>query len=98
MTQNTFSPKEQTEQRIAEEAHRIAKATQVQGQSKEQTKLIAKGIEKGIALYRQQQNEKARERDKARKKAIKLKAKEQSATPEAGDHDDIEFFSHGKSP
>lgn len=50
------------------EAMTIAKSTQKQGQTKEQTKLIAQGIEKGIQLYKKQQKIKAREADKAHKK------------------------------
>lgn len=65
------SERVQIDQRIQEEALRVAKSIQVPGQSKEQTRLIAKGIEKGIALYKQQQSAKARERDKARKRAGK---------------------------
>ncbi|GIU31812.1 hypothetical protein TUM4433_23950 [Shewanella schlegeliana] len=34
------------------EAMKVAKATQKPGQTKEQTKLIAQGIEKGIAEYK----------------------------------------------
>jgi hypothetical protein len=60
------SPSEKTQQ----EALQIAKATQRPGQTKEQTKLIAKGVEKGIAEYKKQQKAKARERDKAKKKPI----------------------------
>ncbi|MCL2912696.1 DUF2956 domain-containing protein [Shewanella corallii] len=55
------------------EAMRVAKATQKPGQTKEQTKLIAQGIEKGIAEYKKQQKVKARERDKARKQQQKAK-------------------------
>ena len=66
-----LSAKEQAEQRLQEESLRVAKSTQTPGQTKEQTKLIAKGIEKGIAFYKQQQKAKARELDKARKKALK---------------------------
>jgi len=51
----------------------MAKAIQKPGQTKEQTKLIAQGIEKGIALYKKQQKEKSRQADKARKKAAKEK-------------------------
>lgn len=58
------NPSEKTQQ----EAMQIAKATSRPGQSKDQTKLIAKGIEKGIAEYKKQQKAKARERDKAKKK------------------------------
>lgn len=53
------------------EALRIAKGTQAPGQTKEQTKLIARGIEKGIAEYKKQQKAKARERDKQRKQQVK---------------------------
>lgn len=52
------------------EALKIARGTQRPGQKKEQTKLIAKGIEKGIAEFRKREKAKARERDKLRKKAI----------------------------
>lgn len=73
MSNPTPSPETQNE------AMKIAKATQKPGQSKEQTKLIAQGIEKGIALYKKQQKVKARDRDKERKKQIKVKnADEQS--------------------
>ncbi len=77
MSNPTPSPETQNE------AMKIAKATQKPGQSKEQTKLIAQGIEKGIALYKKQQKVKARDRDKERKKQIKVKnAGEQSQQAE----------------
>lgn len=50
------------------EALKIARATQKPGQTKEQTKLIAQGIEKGIAQYKKQLKAKAREQDRQRKK------------------------------
>lgn len=56
-----------------DEANKIARATQKPGQTKEQTKLIAQGIEKGIALYKKEQKEKQRQADRARKKALKAK-------------------------
>lgn len=65
-------PSEQTQQ----DALQIARATQKPGQTKEQTKLIAQGIEKGIALYKKQQKEKARQADKAKKKALRAKRNE----------------------
>ncbi len=43
----------------------------------EQTKLIAQGIEKGIALYKKQQKERARQADKAKKKVQKNKLQSQ---------------------
>ncbi|MDA0148093.1 DUF2956 domain-containing protein [Vibrio sp. LaRot3] len=65
-------PSEQTQQ----EAMKIAKATQKPGQTKEQTKLVAQGIEKGIALYKKQQKEKSRQADKAKKKIKKQRQAE----------------------
>ncbi|MAZ65893.1 MAG: hypothetical protein CMF25_02165 [Kangiellaceae bacterium] len=52
-----------------DEALRLAKANQRPGQTKEQTKLVAQGIQKGIEQYKKQQKAKARERDKQKKKA-----------------------------
>lgn len=52
-----------------EEALKMAKATQRPGQSKEQTKLIAQGIEKGINLYKKQQKVRSRELSKKLHKA-----------------------------
>ena len=66
---NKVIPSEKTQQ----EATSIAKATQKQGQTKEQTKVITQGIEKGIALYKKQQKDKARQTDKAKKKTQKTK-------------------------
>ncbi len=56
-----------------QEAMKVAKATQKPAQTKEQTKLIAQGIEKGITLYKKQHKEKAREADKIRKKEVRQK-------------------------
>ncbi|MFT4720241.1 MAG: hypothetical protein ACI9SB_001410 [Candidatus Azotimanducaceae bacterium] len=67
-----------TDVKISEQTHaeamKIARSTQRPGQTKEQTKLIAQGIEKGIAEYKKQQKVKARERDKQRKKDLRAKA------------------------
>ena len=49
-------------------AMKIAKGVQKPNQTKEQTKLIAQGIQKGIAEYKKQQKGKARELDKLKKK------------------------------
>jgi len=66
MTNNSYQkPSPQTQ----EEALKLAKATQRPAQTKEQTKLIAQGIQKGIDLYKKQQKEKAREINKRLKKA-----------------------------
>lgn len=55
---NKVSPETQ------DEAIKVAKATQRPGQTKEQTKLIAQGIEKGINIYKKKQKEKSRELNK----------------------------------
>ncbi|WP_289029241.1 DUF2956 domain-containing protein [uncultured Paraglaciecola sp.] len=60
------------------QAMKIAKSRQKQGQTKEQTKLIAQGIEKGIAEYKKQQSKRMREIDKRKKQQTK---KEYSQTP-----------------
>ena len=48
---------------------RIARGTQRPGQTKEQTRLIAQGIRKGIEQYKKQQSAKARDLDRKLKKA-----------------------------
>lgn len=57
------------------EAIKVAKSIQKPGQTKEQTRLIALGIEKGIAEYKKQQKGKARVRDKQKKQQIRAKAR-----------------------
>ncbi|MFT6806108.1 MAG: hypothetical protein ACJAWT_001514 [Glaciecola sp.] len=56
---------------VEAQAMKMAKGTQKIGQTKEQTKLVAQGIEKGIAEYKKQQGKKLREIDKQRKQKIK---------------------------
>jgi hypothetical protein len=70
-----------------EEALKIAKAMQRPAQTKEQTKLIAQGIQKGIDLYKKQQKEKARELNKRLKKASRQK--EGSADADDSDVEEI---------
>ena len=53
----------ETSRETRAEAMRIARSRQLPGQSKEQTKLIALGIQMGIEQYKRQQSEKARELD-----------------------------------
>lgn len=65
---------------VVVQAKKIAKGTQKAGQTKEQTKLIAQGIEKGIAEYKKQQNKKLREIDKQRKQKIKQQEKQNIRT------------------
>jgi hypothetical protein len=54
---------------IQAEAMKIARSRQMPGQTKEQTRLIAQGIQKGIEQYRKQESGKTRELDKRLKKA-----------------------------
>ncbi|MGX5173322.1 DUF2956 domain-containing protein [Aliikangiella sp. IMCC44653] len=63
------------------EALKAAKATQRPGQSKEQTKLIAQGIQKGIDEYKKQQKVKKRELDK-KLKQLKSAQQEPIAQPQ----------------
>ena len=74
------SEKQRVSEATQDEAMRIARGTQRPGQTKEQTRLIAKGIQKGIEQYKKQQNAKARELDKKLKKA-----NQQIASPEASE-------------
>ena len=70
-----------SEETVAEAA-RIARANQRPGQTKEQTRLIAQGIQKGIDQYKKQQKAKAREIDRRRKKsAVGEPAEETPAEP-----------------
>jgi len=55
-----------------DDAMKAAKATQRPGQTKEQTKLIAQGVEKGINHYKKQQKEKSRELNRKLQKASKV--------------------------
>ena len=66
-----MNPKNSPE--VQTEAMKVAKGIQKPKQTKEQTKLIAQGIEKGIAEYKKQQSKKSRERDKAKKSLLRDK-------------------------
>lgn len=68
---------------VEAQAIKMAKGTQKPGQTKEQTKLIAQGIEKGIAEYKKQQGKKLRELDKQRKHKIKQRENENTETADA---------------
>ncbi len=63
-----YTKKQPVSPQTQEESLKIAKATQRPGQTKEQTKLIAQGVQKGIELYKKQQKEKSRELSKKLKK------------------------------
>jgi hypothetical protein len=68
------------------QAMKMAKGTQKIGQTKEQTKLVAQGIEKGIAEYKKQQGKKLRDIDKQRKQKIKQRDIESTETVEEASH------------
>ncbi|MFT5840690.1 MAG: hypothetical protein ACI9UT_003203 [Flavobacteriales bacterium] len=63
---------------VEAQAMKMAKGTQKIGQTKDQTKLIAQGIEKGIAEYKKLQGKKLREIDKQRKQKTKQRENENS--------------------
>ena len=58
------------------EAIKLAKGAMRPGQTKEQTKLISQGIQKGIDQYKKQHKAKMREQDKQRKQAKKRESSE----------------------
>ena len=62
------SKKHRLSEATHDEAMQIACGTQRPGQTKEQTKLIAQGIQKGIEQYKKRQNANARELDRKLKK------------------------------
>lgn len=57
---------------IRAEALKIANSQHIEGQSREQTRLIAAGIQRGMEQFLRQQSEKARELDKRVKKVKRL--------------------------
>lgn len=74
-----YSKKNQVSEQCKDDAMKIARGTQKPGQTKEQTKLIAQGIQKGIELYKKKQSEKKRELDRKLSKAsVKLALSETS--------------------
>jgi hypothetical protein len=76
----------QTSPETQQAALQIAKATQKPGQTKEQTKLIAQGIEKGITLYKKQQKAKARDLNKKRHQVQTQLKSLSHATPTDDEH------------
>ena len=85
MAKNTVSVE------VQEEALLIAKKTQKQGQSKEQTKLIAQGIQKGIADYKKSAKNKQRQTDKFNKQKRKDQNSKQIVIKE--DEDENQSYS-----
>lgn len=57
---------------IRAEALKIANSQHIEGQTREQTRLIAAGIQRGMEQFLRQQSEKARELDKRIKKVKRL--------------------------
>jgi len=68
--------KEKVSQETQDEALMMAKKVQKPGQTKEQTKLVAQGIQKGIAEYKKLTKSKQRDADKAKKKKAPVLEKE----------------------
>ncbi len=64
-----YSGKNRISDSTREEGMRIAQSTQRPGQTKEQTKLIAQGIQRGIDLYKKQHKARARELDRKLRRA-----------------------------
>ena len=60
-----------TSPQTQDDAMKVAKATQRPGQTKEQTKLIAQGVEKAITHYKKQQKEKSRDLNRKLQKVNK---------------------------
>jgi pyridoxine/pyridoxamine 5'-phosphate oxidase len=75
-----YSNKHSLSEKSKDDAMKIARGTQRPGQTKEQTKLIAQGIQKGIEIYKKKQSEKARELDKKLNKASALGASHDTST------------------
>ena len=65
-----------------QEAMKVARANQKPGQTKEQTQLIAQGIQKGIDEYKKQM--KARAREASRQKKLQARGKQ----PQQGEHEE----------
>ena len=74
-----YSKKHSLSERSKDDAMKIARGTQKPGQTKEQTKLIAQGIKKGIEIYKKQQSEKARELDRKLNKASPSRASQETS-------------------
>ena len=77
---SNYSKKNRVQDKIKDDAIKIARGIQRPGQTKEQTKLITQGIQKGINQYKKQQNVKLRELDKKLKKAAVSRVSNKSST------------------
>jgi len=81
-----YSKKDTVSEHSKADAMAIAKGIQKPAQTKEQTKLVAQGIQKGIELYKKQQKPKARELDKLLKKAKQAKVETSTTEEEKEPH------------
>ena len=79
----------------AVEAERMAKATQKPGQTKEQTRLIAQGVQKGIDEYKKLQKARARAADKARKQRQRAQSRELDTEQDLDDEEPLETNTRG---
>ena len=75
-----YSKKHLLSEKSKVDSMKIARGTQRPGQTKEQTKLIAQGIQKGIEIYKKKQSEKARELDKKLNKVSAFRASHETST------------------
>ncbi len=75
-----YSKKNRVSDKTKDDSIKIARGTQRPGQTKEQTKLIAQGIQKGINQYKKQQSVKARELDKKLKNVAVNRVSNKSST------------------
>ena len=75
---------------IRAEALKIANSRHIDGQTREQTRLIASGIQRGMEQFLRQQNEKARELDKRIKKVQRMA----STYPQPESATDAEVVAH----
>ncbi|MFT5811302.1 MAG: hypothetical protein ACI9KM_002071 [Rubritalea sp.] len=73
-----------------EEASRVAKSIQKPGQTKEQTRLIANGIQKGIEQYKKLHKAKSRELDKR----LKSSQKQVNSISEVESESQIDYRQH----
>lgn len=70
---------------------KIARGSQRPGQTREQTKLIAQGIQKGIDQYKKQQKARNRELDRQRKRSSN---RSRNLDADTHDRDEIHYRQH----
>ena len=92
-----YKKQQQTSTETIDDSMKIAKAIHKPKQTKEQTKLIAQGIQKGIAEYKKQQKAKARELDKL-KKQLEHQKKTQHAQEQSNASTEVEGNKNNHCP